>query len=132
MARTPATHTGKTLAALRDRGYAVAIVERWLAEAKKRIDAYGFIDILAIKENEILAVQSTGNAAPRGNPTQERIRKITGNRHAYLWLLAGGRIEIYVWRRLKVRRGGVAYRWEPVLTEITLADFPPEIARGAP
>jgi hypothetical protein len=142
------SHTSRTLAALRDRGYETAIVERWIARAQRRIDAFGFADILAIKAGEpILAVQSTGNASPGHNPTQERIRKLTGTaegvddkevaesnrraRLALLWLLAGGRIELYVWRKLKVKRGGKAYRWEPVLTEITVDDFPPELGVGA-
>lgn len=149
--RAPTSHTSRTLKALADRGFESAVVERWIAAARRRIDAFGFGDLLSFAPGRILLVQSTGNAAPRGNPTQERIRKITGTaeglegkeaeeqvRRARLakgWLEAGRcpccgyqltGIELYVWRKRKVKRGGTAYRYEEVLSDIALDDFPPE------
>ena len=57
------TPTQRTLKYLRDKGYTAGIVERWVSQAGKfgkRIDLFNFIDIIAIKENKILAVQSCG------------------------------------------------------------------------
>ncbi len=155
--RSPTPHTPRSLEALRDRGFRTAIVERWIAAARKRIDAFGFADLLSFKPGRILLVQSTGNASPRGNPTQERLRQILGTaepkddreaaelarraENARAWLEAGRcpccgyqltGIELYVWRRLKRKRGGTGYHWKPVLTEIELDDFPsPNSSGGA-
>ena len=59
------TPTQRTLAYLREQGYLCAIVEKWNPHVKIRQDLFGFIDILAIKKDETLAVQctSTGVAA---------------------------------------------------------------------
>ena len=59
------TPTQRTLAYLREEGYLCAIVEKWNPHVKIRQDLFGFIDILAIKKGETLAVQctSTGVAA---------------------------------------------------------------------
>ena len=44
---------------LEKQGYLVAITEHWNAFARKRKDLYDFIDLLAIKDQEILGIQTT-------------------------------------------------------------------------
>ena len=44
---------------LKENGYLVAVVEKWNPFVKIRQDLFGFIDVLAIRENETLAVQVT-------------------------------------------------------------------------
>jgi hypothetical protein len=64
------TPTERSLKYLREKGYLCAIVEKWNPHARIRQDLWGWCDILAIKKDEVLAVQvtSTGVAA--------RIKKI--------------------------------------------------------
>ena len=62
--------TSRTLAVLREQGYTVAIGEKWNPHARIRQDLFGFIDILAIKRDETLAVQATASGV------SDRIKKI--------------------------------------------------------
>ena len=63
--------TIRTVKLLRDRGYRVANVEKYNHITKRRTDLFGFIDVLAIREGETLAVQTTSYAN-----VSSRIRKI--------------------------------------------------------
>lgn len=54
--------TQRSLELLRGRGYRVDIVERRIARGFVTKDLFGFIDILAIKGGEVLAVQTTTSA----------------------------------------------------------------------
>lgn len=53
------TPTQRSLCKLRADGWLVAVVERWNPYARVRQDLFGFADLLAIKGNEVLAVQTT-------------------------------------------------------------------------
>jgi hypothetical protein len=85
--------TQRTLAYLREEGYTCAIVERWNPFAKIRQDLFGFIDILAIKKDETLAVQctSTGVAA--------RMKKIQESEYLPKVRDAGWKILIIGWSK---------------------------------
>ncbi len=56
MATSP---TQLSLKKLREEGYTVQVVEYWNSFARIRIDLFGFIDIIALKGKEVLAVQTT-------------------------------------------------------------------------
>jgi hypothetical protein len=62
--------TQRSLEYLREQGYFCAIVEKWNSFTKQRQDLWGWCDILAIRENEVLAVQVTSTGVA------ERIKKI--------------------------------------------------------
>ncbi|MFZ9649512.1 MAG: hypothetical protein ACO29C_05430, partial [Fluviibacter sp.] len=64
------TPTQRSLAYLRDEGYLVAIVEHWNPFARIRQDLFGFIDLLAIRRDETLAVQVTASGV------SARVKKI--------------------------------------------------------
>ena len=87
------TPTQRTLAYLREQGYLCAIVEKWNPHVKIRQDLFGFIDILAIKKNETLAVQctSTGVAA--------RVKKIQESEYLSRVREAGWKILIVGWSK---------------------------------
>ncbi len=115
------TPTQRTLRHLREQGYRTAICERWvprpdLPGGGHKLDLYGCFDLLAIRPGEILAVQSCGvnHAAHR--------RKLLGERREAVlaWLAAGGRVQLISWRKLLVRRGGKARRYQPRIKEVTL------------
>lgn len=54
-----ASPTELTLKLLRADGWTVAVVEKWNPHARIRQDLFGFIDLLAIRDGETLAVQAT-------------------------------------------------------------------------
>jgi hypothetical protein len=85
--------------------------------AGTRRDAFGFIDILAIDTEAIVAIQ----ACTSGRKAHED--KILANEFAEPWLRAGGKIELWSWSKRKVKRGGLAVRWTPRIDHITLGTF---------
>jgi len=47
----------RTLAWLREHGYQAQKTEQWNHYARKRQDLFGFIDVLAVSDHELLAIQ---------------------------------------------------------------------------
>ena len=79
------TPTQRSLEYLREQGYLCAIVEKWNPHARIRQDLWGWCDILAIRKNEVLAVQVTASGV------SDRIKKPVRE--------AGIRIEVHGWRK---------------------------------
>ena len=85
--------TQRSLAHLRSQGYLVTIVERWNPHARIRQDLYGFIDLLALRGDETLAVQVT-----TADHVAHRLAKIAEAEHIGAVREAGWRIEVHGWR----------------------------------
>lgn len=85
--------TQRSLAFLREEGYVVAIVERWNPHARIRQDLFGFIDLLAIRKGETLAVQVTASGV------SARIKKIMESDYLNAVRDAGWRIVVHGWRK---------------------------------
>lgn len=91
--------TKRSLDYLRNCGWEVAVTERWNPFSKRKNDLYRFIDILCMNTSRgFLAVQTT--AFPHAN---ERIRKIQDLDTSKTFLLAGGRIQVHEWKKVKSR-----------------------------
>lgn len=90
--------TQNSLDKLRKEGYTAEVVERWVPFANKRKDLFGFIDILAIKDEEVLGVQCTSY----GN-VSARVKKITEAETTGIVRKAGIQIEVHGWRKVKNR-----------------------------
>ena len=88
------TPTQRSLAVLRAEGYKVAIVEHWNQYARIRQDLFGIVDLLAIRENETLAVQTTS-----GSNVAARIKKIAEHENTPAIRAAGWKIHIHGWRK---------------------------------
>jgi hypothetical protein len=88
------TPTQRSLAKLRADGWTTAIVEHWNAHARVRQDLFGFIDILALRDGETLAVQATS-----GSNVAARVAKIAESETAPIVRKAGWRIEVWGWRK---------------------------------
>ena len=86
--------TQRSKAFLEGRGYQVEVTERWNPFARIRQDLFGFIDMLAIREGEILGVQTTS----RSNMSA-RIRKIAEHENVAAVRKAGIRIEVHGWAK---------------------------------
>ena len=86
--------TQRSLKYLRDQGWTATIVEKWNPHAKVRQDLFGFIDVLAIREGETLAVQTTS-----GSNVSERVKKIADHQHTAAVRDAGWAIHVHGWRK---------------------------------
>ena len=116
------SNTSRTLEYIRSQGWMADKVEQFNPYAGKfgqRKDMFGFADIVAMGEGKIIAIQSCGQAY------SEHDRKITQEtgEAALKWLECGGRILLIAWRKVKLKRGGKAERWQPRIKEYGLKDF---------
>lgn len=95
--RTSPTQRSKKM--LTDAGFLVAVTERWNPFAKIRQDLFGFIDILAIADNQTLAVQTTSGAN-----VSNRIAKLKDLVGVRLWLSTPSRsLVVHGWARRGAR-----------------------------
>ncbi len=111
--------TQRTLKYLREEmNYTAQVVERWNMHARKRIDLFGVIDVVAVG-GRIVGVQAcagSSHAARRDKAIAEpRLRE---------WLKAGGEFLIISWSK----RGAAKKRkvWTPRVDRLTLDDLNPE------
>lgn len=115
--------TQRTLRELRKQGMVCGIVERWIAQARIRRDLFGIIDIIALDPARgVVGVQSTGTdfSGHHRKLTEDRIQE------CICWLETPGTyLELWGWRRLKVKRGGKAMVYKPRVKVYTLEDFDP-------
>lgn len=86
--------TQRSLEYLREQGYYPEVVEKYNSFTKRKNDLWGFIDILAIKRDEVLAVQTTS-----GDHVAERIKKIMDSDLLPKVREAGIRIVVHGWRK---------------------------------
>lgn len=116
----------RTLEKLRLLGFLAQKVEYWQAIPSHpgggvRRDLFGCIDIVAIGGDEIVGVQAVDASGLQGH-----LRKLAKDyiHHALsCWLSSGGRFELCVWRKLKVKRGGKAVRWEEKIVPVRFPDL---------
>lgn len=91
--------TSRSLALYRKRGWLVAVVERFNPYAKVRQDLFGFIDLIAIKGDLTLGIQTT-----TGDHVAERIEKVKGLQAAAVWLESPLRKIVFNgWRKVGAR-----------------------------
>lgn len=86
--------TQLTLRKLREDGYQAQVVEVWNSHARIRQDLFGFIDVIAVKGTETLAVQAT--SAPN---VSSRVTKIGDSPLVGPVRDAGWRIVVWGWKK---------------------------------
>jgi hypothetical protein len=86
--------TQLSLAKLREEGYTVAVVEHWNSFARIRQDLFGFIDLLALKGKEVLAVQTT-----TASNMSARVKKIGDHENVSPVREAGWTIHVHGWHQ---------------------------------
>lgn len=104
MATSP---TQRSLKLLRDQGYTVAVVEHWNAFVKQRYDLFGFIDLLALRGDETLAVQTTSYSN-----VSARIKKIENHENVGVIRDAGWGISVHGWHK-------VGNRWQVRVVDLS-------------
>lgn len=102
----------RTLALCRRQGFTVAITEHWNQFARRRVDLFGFIDVLAISDEQTLGIQTTS-----GDNVSHRVEKIVTLPAAAAWLRAGNRIVVHGWSKRGPR--GQRKTWACREVEIT-------------
>lgn len=122
------SNTQRTMQELRKQGRVCAIVEKFnhhVGPYGIRQDLFGIIDIIALDfERGVVGIQSCGSdfAAHERTILEERTQESID------WLSTPGTsLELWGWRRIKLKRGGKAMRWQPRIREFTLADFQQEV-----
>ena len=111
------SNTQRTLRYIREQGWIAEVVERfnpYAGKFGKRKDLFGIIDIIALGENSIIGIQSTGQAF------KEHDEKILQEPLTREWLKSGGRLMLISWRKVKLFRGSKAMRWQPKIKEYNL------------
>lgn len=114
------TPTQRTIRELKNQGRKCGIVERFISNVGPhgiRQDLFGIIDIIALDpEHGVVGIQSCGQ------DFAGHLRKILID-HAQdtlEWLSTPGtRLELWGWRKVKLKRGGKAMRWRPRIQVIT-------------
>lgn len=118
------TPTQRTLRAMREQGRVCAIVEKFNYYAGpfgRREDLFGIIDILALDPQKgVLGIQSAGQ------DFSKHLKKLLEDKSSecITWLSTPGTgLELWGWRKVKLKKGGKAERWMPRIKKITLKDF---------
>jgi len=87
--------TSRSLEKMRKAGFLAEVVERWNQWARVRHDLFGFIDVLALRGNELWAIQTTS-----GSNVSARIKKIRETPSSAQWLSSPTRrIIVHGWAR---------------------------------
>lgn len=88
----------RSLAKLRKEGWLVGTVERYNPFSRKRHDLYGLFDLVAVRENQVLFVQTTS-----ASNVSARIRKITEHQDTPFIRKCGALLHIHGWGKKKGR-----------------------------
>ena len=123
--------TQRTKAMLKDKGIHCEVVEKWIQYGPndprrkwrpgERQDLMGIIDVLAFTKDNLIGIQCCA-----GSGYSAHIRKLMEDRRDRTELFLSypyTRLEIHAWRKVKVKRGGKATRWEPRICVIDQSDM---------
>lgn len=103
-----ASPTERSLKQLRNEGYLCEVVEKWNSFTRTRKDLFGFIDIIAIKEGETLAVQTTTK-----ENMNARVSKIAESELVGMVRKAEWKIHVHGWSKNK------SNRWELKVIDVS-------------
>jgi len=95
----PDSPTSRSLAWLRANGFTAQKVEYWNSYARRRIDLFGVIDIVAVNEQGvIMGVQATD-----GTSVAKHITKCKAEKRLRNWLMGSGVFEVHGWAKQGAR-----------------------------
>lgn len=111
--------SARTLELLRKQGYMVGVVERFNRFGGKfgiRQDLFNMFDLVACQPGEGIVGVQCGVGSGHQQHKRKMCEEYKENKDK--WLASGGRIMIFSWRKLKVKRGGKAMKHVPIIEEI--------------
>lgn len=88
--------TTRSLAEMRKRGFTCAVSEKWIAQIKQRKDLFGFADVVALGDREVIFVQATS-----ASNVSSRVKKIAEHENVGAVRRAGVKILVHGWRKDK-------------------------------
>jgi len=112
--------TSRTLQALKKEGTRAGVVERFIGPLNIRKDLFGIIDVIALGDGGVRGIQCCGTSF------SSHVSKLLVDERdsSIAWLQTPGTtLELWGWRKLKVKRGGTAVRYAPRIRIFTLEDF---------
>ena len=111
------SNTQRTMTQLRKKGWVCAVVEKWNHHVKIRQDLWGWMDVIAYKDDITVGIQVCSMTGRK-----EHLNKILANKYTKSWSASENRlIQLWSWRKLKVKRGGKAFKWEAKIEEVFVA-----------
>jgi len=90
--------TQLSLKMMREQGYYAEVVERYNSFTRTRHDLLGFIDILCLKDGEIVGVQTTSNGH-----VSDRLKKILAHDNFKVANAAGIKVVVHGWAKVNNR-----------------------------
>ncbi len=84
--------TALSVTQLEAQGYLVDVVEHWIPKSRRRRDLFGFLDILAVRADEVLGVQATTR-----DHISHSVTKIRTHDHWPRVAASGIRVEVHGW-----------------------------------
>jgi hypothetical protein len=90
MKRSPSALTAELL---KEQGWLVWTVERWIPGARIRVDLFGILDQIAIKDGEVLGLQPTS-----WSNVPARVKKIAESDHIAEVRKLGWTLHVYGWK----------------------------------
>ena len=106
--------TQNSLSVLKGEGWLAEVVERWIPGANIRKDLFGFVDIIAVKDGQTLAVQTTSYSN-----VSARVKKITESELLPELRKAGWLIHVHGWRKTATIRGGKTQVWKQHVVDLS-------------
>lgn len=97
--KKPVSATQKSLKVLRKFDWHCAVVEKIIPKCFIKQDLFGFIDILAIRDDEVLAVQTTAGGGSGRSNFLARIKKIKANENFKKVKKVGWRVIVHGWQK---------------------------------
>lgn len=90
--------TSRSLAKLRKEGWLAGTVERYNPYSRRRHDLYDLFDLVAVRENEVLFVQTTS-----ASNVNARIKKIANHPDTPFIRKCGALLHVHGWGKRKNR-----------------------------
>ena len=121
--------TGRTMELLKEEGYMVGVVERFITAGANRafgnrVDLFGFIDLIAVNPMREDPLERTVGIQCFTTAWAEHENKILSfqeeDGRVTQWMDCGNSVELWGWRKLKIKRGGKAVRWTPKVKVIEM------------
>jgi hypothetical protein len=86
--------TARSLDLMRRRGYIADVAEKWIEATKRRRDLFGFCDVVALRIDEVVFVQSTTDSN-----VAARLTKIREHKNFERVRRSGVTIVVHGWKR---------------------------------
>lgn len=109
----------RTVKWLREKGCIAENVEKYSSYTKRRRDLFNFIDVIAVDpEYGVIGIQVC-----RSTDFQQHVRKLKNvvNDNLLTWLKHAD-VQLWGWRKVKVKRSGKAMVWRPRVADVVATE----------